>query len=209
MVTVSDMIGKRNLPATPSGTVLNIQKDTGVKVAATGIEWDAVVGGASVDVDVWMLLLGANGQCLGAPYFVFYNNRFAPGNCAYVTEDNRTGADDVNKSSNSDGYDELAVVTFGELPAEVSSVIVGVSIDHTAATVGGQTFAVAKNARAIVYDLESKKVLAKCDMSTNMTQYDAIVLGKYNKTPQGFNFESIMKGYSNGIVGAIGEYGLR
>jgi len=209
MVTVSDMIGKRNLPATPSGTVLNIQKDTGVKVAATGIEWDAVFGGASVDVDVWMLLLGANGQCLGAPYFVFYNNRFAPGNCAYVTEDNRTGADDAKKSTNSDGYDELAVVTFAELPADVASIVVGVSIDHTAATVAGQTFAVAQNARAIVYDLESKKVLAKCDMSTNMTQFDAIVLGKYNKTPNGFNFESVMKGYTHGIVGAISEYGLR
>jgi stress response protein SCP2 len=209
MVTVSDMIGKRNLPATSAGTILNIQKDTGVKLAATGIEWDAVVGGASVDVDVWMLLLGANGQCLGPAYFVFYNNRFAPGNCAYVTEDNRTGADDANKTSNSDGYDELAVVTFGELPAEVASVVVGVSIDHTAASVAGQTFAVAKNARAIVYDFESKKVLAKCDMSTNMIQFDAIVLGKYNKTAQGFNFESVMKGYSNGIVGAIGEYGLR
>lgn len=216
MVMVHDMIGKANLPATPAGIVLNIQKDSGVKTVACGIEWDSVPGAPKVDVDVWQILLGANGQIPpevnqdGYPvYFTFYRNRFAPGNCAYVTEDNRSGADTVDKATKSDNYDELAVVNFDELPANVTSVVVGVSIDHTASPVPNQKFQDAKNARAIIYDLISKRVLAKCDMSTNMTQFDAIILGKYVRSQNGFIFESIMQGYTTGIQGAIRPYGLQ
>lgn len=205
---VSDMIGKANLPATPAGTVLNIQKDTGVKTIATGIEWDSTPGAPKVDVDVWMILLDRNGKAVGNDYFVFYNHRFAPFNCAYVTEDNRDGGDTADKATKSDGYDELAVVNFDELPAVVESVIVGVSIDHSAASIQGQTFANAKNARAIIYDLTSKRVLAKCDMSANMGTFDAIILGKYARGPAGFTFESLMKGVTGGIMQAIMPYGL-
>jgi tellurium resistance protein TerD len=207
MVTVSDMIGKANLPATAAGTVLHIQKDSGVKTIAGGIEWDSNTG-PRVDVDIWMLLLGANGQVIDNNHFIFYNNRFAPGNVAYVTEDNRDGSDTADKATKSDGYDELAVVNFDELPSSIVSVIVGVSIDHTAAPVQGQTFKDTKNARCIIYDLTSKKVLAKCDMSANMGNFDAIVLGKYARGPTGFTFESIMKGTAGGIMDAIRPYGL-
>lgn len=209
MVMVSDMIGKNNLPATPVGIALNIQKDTGVKTIACGIEWDSTPGAAKVDTDVWLVLLGADGKVLGNGYFIFYNNRFAPSNVAYVTEDNRDGSDTADKATKSDGYDELAVVNFDELPANVASIAVGVSIDHTAATVQGQKFADAKNARAIIYDLVSKRVLAKCDMYTDMKQYDAIILGKYIRTPQGFTFTSIMEGHTDGIMGAIRQFGLQ
>lgn len=209
MVTVSDIIGKNTLPATPANTILNIQKDAGVKTAAAGIEWDKIPGSQSVDVDIWMILIGANGMAPSNGHFVFYNNPFGPLNCCYVTKDNRDGSDSANKATETDGYDELAVVTFSEIPQDVTSVILGVSIDHSAAPVQGQTFASAANARAIVYDMVSKRVLAKCDLSKDMAQYDGVILGKYVRGASGFTFETILTGVKTGIMGAIAPYGVR
>lgn len=208
MVKVSDVIGKDAMPSTPVGVVLNIQKNTGVKTIAAGIEWDAVKDAPSIDLDIWLLLLNSNGVVDSVSNIVYYKNRSAPNGCAYVTEDNRDGSDKANKATLVDDYDEIAVVNFDELPQTVSAVIVGVSIDHTAAVVPAQKFENAPNAKCIVYDFASKSILAKCQLTSEMNNFDAVIIGKYARSPDGFTFESIMKPHSDGILGAMKPYGI-
>lgn len=208
MVKVSDVIGKNAMPATAAGTRIDIQKDSGVKTIAGGIEWDTVPNAPKVDLDIWMLLLGADKQVIGLPYIVWYKNKTAPGGSAYVTEDNRDGADKANKATLTDNYDELAVVDFDDLPQNVASIAIGVSIDHTAALVPAQTFKNAPNAKCIIYDFITKRVLAKCEMTSAMGECDAVIIGEYVRTPSGFTFESIMRQHTDGILGAMKAYGI-
>ncbi len=95
---------------------------TGQLTALTvGLGWDArTTTGIDFDLDASAIGVKADGKAFADKYFVFFNNMKSPEGAIQLTGDNTTGA--------GEGDDETVVINLGLVPAEISKIVVPVSI---------------------------------------------------------------------------------
>ncbi len=90
-----------------------VSLDKSMTHALVGLGWDTnrYDGGQDFDLDAAAFLLGANGKVLSDEDFIFYNNLESKTGAVKHTGDNLTGA--------GDGDDEVILIDFPKVPAEV------------------------------------------------------------------------------------------
>ena len=99
-----------------------VSLDKGIVKALIGLGWDTnkYDGGYDFDLDAAAFLLGENGKVTCDEDFIFYNNLKSRNEAVVHTGDNRTG--------DGDGDDEVIMIDFSKIPANISKIAITVTI---------------------------------------------------------------------------------
>ena len=160
-----------------------VSLDKSMTHALVGLGWDTnrYDGGQDFDLDAAAFLLGANGKVLSDEDFIFYNNLESKTGAVKHTGDNLTGA--------GDGDDEVILIDFPKVPAEVQKIAITVTIHE--ATARQQNFGQVSNAYVRVAkmanenDLNGENAL-RYDLGEDFSVETAIVVCEIYRNGAGF-----------------------
>lgn len=182
--------GKVDLGKEAGGTLTKVR---------IGLGWDVRrTDGQAYDLDASVIAVGADGACLGTDWFVFYNNRKAPGDVIVHQGDNLTGS--------GDGDDEQVVVDLAQLPDKAQELVVAVTI-HEARQRGGQSFGLVENAFVRVMDESTGTELARYDLTEDTEPgVNCLVFGKLYRRDGSWNFRALGDGFKDELGGLVTAY---
>lgn len=185
----------------PKGSKVDLTKAAGgtltnVRVA---LGWDVRrTDGQAYDLDASVIAVGADGFSVGGDWFVFYNNPKAPGGAIVHQGDNLTGS--------GTGDDEQILIDLAVMPANVTELVVAVTI-HEAKTRGGQNFGLVENAFVRIVDESSGTELARYDLTEDTDAgVNSLVFGKLYRRDQAWNFRAIGDGFTEELAGLVAAY---
>lgn len=170
---------------------IDLTKDNaGLKKVTVGLGWDVNSnGGAEFDLDACAVTLDKDGKSTGTP--IYFGNLTGAG--IKHTGDNLTGE--------GDGDDEQIIVNLNEVPENVETIVVGVSI-YQAAQRGGQTFGRVNNSFIRLVNSDTNEELAKYDLNEDYSSYATVEMGKLYRHNGEWKFQAL----GNGVTGEMGEF---
>lgn len=182
--------GKVDLTKEAGGTLTKVR---------VGLGWDVRrTTGDAYDLDASVIGLNGTGACVSKEWFVFYNNMTAPGDVVVHQGDNLTGG--------GDGDDEQILIDLARVPAEVTELVVAVTI-HEAKARGGQNFGLVENAFVRVVDESSNTELARYDLTEDTEAgVNSLVFGKLYRHNQAWNFRALGDGFKDELQGLVTAY---
>ncbi len=189
---------------------INLQKgqrvslDNTMRLALVGLGWDTnrYDGGFDFDLDASVFLLGENGKLLRDEDFVFYNNLNGRNGAVVHTGDNLTG--------DGDGDDEVIIINFEKLPAEIKKLAICVTIHDTEAR--RQNFGQVSNAYIRIAKLEDEfdtvgEPVLKFDLEEEFSIETALVVAEvYNRNGE-WKFNAVAAGYQGGLEAICRSFG--
>lgn len=178
--------------------------DNSMKLALVGLGWDTnrYDGGADFDLDASAFLLGENGKLKRDEDFIFYNNLNSRDDAVIHTGDNLTG--------DGDGDDEVIMINFEKMPADVHKVAIVVTIHEAEAR--RQNFGQVSNAYIRIakcsdeFDTIGEEVL-KFDLEEEFSIETALVVAEIYKRNGEWRFNAVAAGYQGGLETIIGSFG--
>ena len=181
------------------GNVSLAKAAPGLRSVLIGLGWDArTTRGVEFDLDASAFLLNASDRVLSDEYFVFYNNLTSPDGSVQHTGDNRTGE--------GEGDDESIRVELFDVPAEVSRIVVVVSIHE--AIERGQNFGQVRNAFIRVVDAATEVEVARYDLSEDASVETTMIFGELYRRDGDWKFRAVGQGYSSGLAGIARDFGV-
>lgn len=189
---------------------INLQKgqrvslDNTMRLALVGLGWDTnrYDGGFDFDLDASVFLLGENGKLLRDEDFVFYNNLNGRNGAVVHTGDNLTG--------DGDGDDEVIIINFEKLPAEIKKLAICVTIHDAEAR--RQNFGQVSNAYIRIAKLEDEfdtvgEPVLKFDLEEEFSIETALVVAEvYNRNGE-WKFNAVAAGYQGGLEAICRSFG--
>ncbi len=181
-----------------------VSLDSSMKLALVGLGWDTnkFTGGGDFDLDASAFLLNEEGKLIRDEDFIFYNNLESTTKAVVHQGDNRTGA--------GDGDDEVIMVDFTKIPADVSKIAIVVTIHDAKAR--GQNFGQVSNAYIRIlkmqdeFDCIGEQVL-KFDLEEEFSIETALVVAEIYKKNGEWKFNAVAAGYSDGLAGVCRAFG--
>ena len=164
-----------------------------------GLGWDVrTTDGAAFDLDASLFMVSDTGKVRSDADFIFYNQ--AKSSCGSVehTGDNRTGA--------GDGDDESIKVDLVNVPANVSRLIVTVTIHD--AQVRQQSFGQVGGAFMRVINAADNSEIARFDLSEDYSTETGMIFGEIYRHNGEWKFKAIGQGYSGGLESLCNQYGV-
>ncbi len=181
------------------GNVSLSKQAPGLTEVVVGLGWAVrTTTGADHDLDASALLCGVDGRVLSDRHFVFYNNLVSPDGSVEHSGDNLTGG--------GDGDDEQIKVDLGAVPPQVGRIVFPVSIYE--AEQRRQNFGQVRNAFIRIVDQADGRELARYDLTEDASTETAMVFGELYRYGDEWKFRAIGQGYSSGLVGIAGDYGV-
>lgn len=164
-----------------------------------GLGWDVRrTDGPAYDLDASIIGLDSTGKCAGADWFVYYNHPTAPNDVIVHQGDNLTGG--------GDGDDEQISIDLAGMPANVTELVVAVTI-YEAKARGGQNFGLVENAYVRVIDETTNTELRRFDLTEDTeTGVNSMVFGKLYRRDQSWNFRAIGDGFTDELQGLVTAY---
>lgn len=166
-----------------------------------GLGWKAApINGQEVDLDVSAFMLqGTSPMKLQAmEHAIYFNNPSSVDGSVRLSGDSRDGA-------NGD-IDEEIYVDVTKIPANVNAIAIYVNIFKPSIT-----FSKVQEAKAVVSNQDGK-VLARFDMSSQLTDENSLLVGVIKRNGRAWDFIAKGEGYSvtdlNTIVAALNKEGL-
>lgn len=181
-----------------------VSLDDSMKLALVGLGWDTnrYDGGYDFDLDASAFLLGEDGKLQRDEDFIFYNNLESRNKAVVHTGDNLTG--------DGDGDDEVIMIDFTKIPADVKKIAVCVTI-HDAVT-RGQNFGQVSNAyiriakMADEFDSVGEPVL-KFDLEEEFSIETALVVAEIYLKNGEWKFNAVAAGYQGGLEAIVRSFG--
>lgn len=164
-----------------------------------GLGWDVrTTDGAAFDLDASLFMLGENGKVRSDADFIFYNQ--AKSTCGSVehTGDNRTGA--------GDGDDESIKVNLTGVPANVSRLVVTVTIHE--ADSRRQSFGQVGGAFMRIVNAADNSEIARFDLSEDYSTETAMIFGEVYRHGGEWKFKAVGQGYSGGLYAMCQQFGV-
>lgn len=164
-----------------------------------GLGWDVrTTDGAAFDLDASLFMLGENGKVRSDADFIFYNQ--AKSTCGSVehTGDNRTGA--------GDGDDESIKVNLTGVPANVSRLVVTVTIHE--ADSRRQSFGQVGGAFMRIVNAADSSEIARFDLSEDYSTETAMIFGEVYRYGGEWKFKAVGQGYSGGLYAMCQQFGV-
>ena len=164
-----------------------------------GLGWDVrTTDGAAFDLDASLFMLGENGKVRSDADFIFYNQ--AKSTCGSVehTGDNRTGA--------GDGDDESIKVNLTGVPANVSRLVVTVTIHE--ADSRRQSFGQVGGAFMRIVNAADSSEIARFDLSEDYSTESAMIFGEVYRHGGEWKFKAVGQGYSGGLYAMCQQFGV-
>ncbi len=170
-----------------------------------GLGWDTnrYDGGADFDLDASAFMLGANGKVRKDEDFIFYGNLQSSDGSVRHTGDNLTG--------DGDGDDEVLIIDFSKVPADVQKIAITVTIYD--ALVRRQNFGQVSNAYVRVArmanenDMIGTEVL-KFDLAEEFYVETALVVCEIYKNGNDWKFNAVGAGYQGGLEALCRSFGV-
>lgn len=181
------------------GNVSLSKSEPGLKRILIGLGWDArSTDGADFDLDASAFMLGANGKVPNEKAFIFYNNLKSVDGSVEHTGDNKTGS--------GDGDDEAIKVNLDQVPADVQTVAITVTIHDAEGR--KQNFGHVKNAFIRIVNDETDKEIARYDLSEDYSTETAMIFGEIYRHNGDWKFRAVGQGYSGGLAAMCAQYGI-
>lgn len=177
-----------NLTKESKGTLNQVMIGTG---------WDALTEGKTMDADLSVFALNADGKCRSPKDFIFFNNLGLPGDAIHHSGDNLTGE--------GDGDDEQINVDLTRLDAEITTIDIILNIYDAKSK--GQDFKDLKNAFVRMVNKESDEEIAMFDVHDGM-KGDTLHFGRLTRTSDGWVFLADGQTSEKGLTGLKTEFGL-
>ena len=166
-----------------------------------GLGWKAApINGQDVDLDVSAFMLQGTSpmKLQSMEHAIFFNNPTSSDGSVRLSGDSRDGA-------NGD-IDEEIYVDVTKIPENVNAIAIYVNIFKPAIT-----FSKVQEAKAVVSNQEGK-VLARFDMSSQLTDENSLLVGVIKRNGRAWDFIAKGEGYLvqdlNTIVAALNKEGL-
>lgn len=182
-----------------------VSLDKSMNMAMVGLGWDVNTydGGADFDLDAAAFLVGDNGKVISEADFIFYNNLESTTGAVKHTGDNLTGA--------GDGDDEVILVNFSKVPAEVKKIAITVTI-HDAVN-RKQNFGQVSNAYVRVAkmanenDFSGESVL-RYDLVEDFSVETALVVCEIYRNGAEWKFNAVGAGFQGGLEALCHNFGI-
>lgn len=182
-----------------------VSLDKNMSMALVGLGWDVNMydGGNDFDLDASAFMLGANGKVRSDNDFIFYGNLESTDGSIKHTGDNLTGE--------GDGDDEVLIIDFSKIPANIEKIAITVTIYDAAAR--GQNFGQVSNAYVRVArmanenDMVGTEVL-KFDLVEEFSIETAIVVCEIYRYNGEWKFNAVGSGYQGGLEALCRSYGV-
>lgn len=182
-----------------------VSLDKGLTMALVGLGWDTnkYDGGYDFDLDAAAFILGANGKVRKDEDFIFYNNLESSDGSVRHTGDNLTGE--------GDGDDEVLIIDFTKVPADVQKIAITVTIHEAQAR--GQNFGQVSNAYVRVArmagpeDMTGTDVL-KFDLVEEFSIETALVVCEIYRNGSDWKFNAVGAGYQGGLEALCRSFGV-
>ena len=182
-----------------------VSLDKSITHALVGLGWDTnkYDGGQDFDLDAAAFLLGANGKVLSDDEFIFYNNLESKTGAVKHTGDNLTGA--------GDGDDEVILIDFSKMPAEVEKIAITVTIHE--ATVRQQNFGQVSNAYVRVAKMANENDFTgedtlRYDLGEDFSVETAIVVCEIYRNNGDWKFNAVGAGFQGGLEALCRNFGV-
>ena len=182
------------------GMTLDLTKAGDTKFTI-GLGWEAApINGQEVDLDVSSFMLQGTGamKLQAMEHAIFFNNPASTCGSVRLSGDSRDG-------KNGD-IDEEIYVDVEKIPANVNAVAIYVNIFKPQIT-----FSKVQKAKAVVSNQDGK-VLARFDMSSQLTDENSLLVGVIKRNGRAWDFIAKGEGYLvqdlNTIVAALNKEGL-
>lgn len=185
------------------GERVNLEK--GMTMALVGLGWDVnqYDGAADFDLDASAFMLGKNGKVRKDEDFIFYGNLKSADGSVRHTGDNLTGE--------GDGDDEVLIIDFTKVPADVEKIAITVTIYE--APERRQNFGQVSNAYVRVArmagpeDMVGTEVL-KFDLMEEFSIETALVVCEIYRNGADWKFNAVGAGYQGGLEALCKSYGV-
>ena len=185
------------------GERVNLEK--GMTMALVGLGWDVnqYDGAADFDLDASAFMLGKNGKVRKDEDFIFYGNLKSADGSVRHTGDNLTGE--------GDGDDEVLIIDFTKVPADVEKIAITVTIYE--APERRQNFGQVSNAYVRVArmagpeDMVGTEVL-KFDLMEEFSIETALVVCEIYRHNGDWKFNAVGAGYQGGLEALCRSYGV-
>lgn len=181
------------------GNNLSLTKTSpGLTVATVGLGWDPrTTSGEEFDLDASALLVGADGKVRSSADFIFYNQKKSANGSVEHLGDNRTGE--------GDGDDEQIMVDLRNVEADVTRVVIAVSIDK--ADERRQNFGQVRAAYCRVVDQDNTEIV-RFDLSEDAAPETAMVFAEVYRNGSEWKFKAVGQGYTSGLAGIAADFGV-
>ena len=182
-----------------------VSLDKTMTMALVGLGWDVnqYDGGADFDLDACAFVMGANCKVRCDEDFIFYNNLESKDGAIRHTGDNLTGE--------GDGDDEVLIIDFTKIPADVQKIAITVTIHEAQAR--RQNFGQVSNAYVRVArmagpeDMVGTEVL-KFDLMEEFSIETALVVCEIYRNGADWKFNAVGAGYQGGLEALCKSYGV-
>lgn len=182
------------------GMTLDLTKAGDTKFTI-GLGWEATpINGEDIDLDVSAFMLQGTGamKLQAMEHVIFFNNMNSACGSVKLSGDSRDG-------KNGD-IDEEVYVDVTKIPENVNAVAIYINIFKPAIT-----FSKVQKAKAVVSNQDGK-VLARFDMSSQLTDENSLLVGVIKRNGRAWDFIAKGEGYLvqdlNSIVAALNKEGL-
>lgn len=165
-----------------------------LKKVMIGLGWEPTTDALDLDASVFMV--GANLKLPSDNYFIFYNNLKSPDGSTQHTGDNRTGYGDDD--------DEMILVNLDLVNPDITQLIVAVSIHEAEAR--RHTFGLLNDAYMRLYDVDTKREVARFDLDASYPNDTVVIFGKLEKSNNEWKFHAVGDGSKNGLQGLVDVY---
>ncbi|SET46754.1 TerD family protein [Thorsellia anophelis] len=181
------------------GNVSLSKSDPSLKRVRIGLGWDVrETDGVDFDLDGSAFLLTDSGKVRADSDFIFYNNLKSTDGSVEHTGDNRTG--------DGDGDDESLIITFDNVPSEVTKVAITVTIHDAEAR--RQNFGMVSNAFMRVVNEDSNVEIARFDLTEDASTETAMIFGELYRHNGEWKFRAVGQGYQGGLAAMCKQFGI-
>ena len=173
--------------------------DPNLKNVLIGLGWDARASdGADFDLDASLFMVGENGKVKSDDWFIFYNQLLSPCRSVEHTGDNRTG--------DGDGDDEAIKVALDKVPADVSRLVIAVTIHDAEAR--KQNFGMVLDAFVRLVNSDSDQEVLRFDLSEDYSTETAMAFGEIYRRGSEWKFRAVGQGYAGGLYTLCMQHGV-
>lgn len=182
-----------------------VNLDKNLKMALIGLGWDVnrYDGGADFDLDASVFMLGKNGRVRSDEDFIFYGNLESRDGSVRHMGDNLVGG--------SGGDDEVIIIDFTKVPADVEKIVITVTIyesDERRQNFGQVSEAYVRLAAiSDADDLEGRDVL-RFDLAEEFSIETALVFCEIYRYNGEWKFNAVGAGYQGGLRALCLAYGV-
>jgi len=171
----------------------------GMTKCLLGLGWDSrATDGADFDLDASVFLLTADGKVKSDKGFIFFNNLVSECKSVEHTGDNLTGE--------GEGDDEAVKVDLSLVPADVTKIVIAVTIHEGEAR--KQNFGQVSNAFIRIVNDASNEEVARYDLSEDYSIETALIFGELYLHNGAWKFKAIGQGFEGGLGPLARQYGV-